>query len=135
MAWTRFFRRGRRAQEFARELDSYLAHEVDDNLARGMSRDEAERAARLKLGNRTLVRESERERDERGRQEAFHFTGFGSVRPRPNAASASPAPAANSTRKPNSPETAPASSGVIARESDCSERKIPRTRPCSEAAL
>jgi predicted permease len=63
MAWTRFFQRGRREQEFARELDSYLAHEVDDNLARGMSRDEAERAARLKLGNRVLVRESERERD------------------------------------------------------------------------
>jgi predicted permease len=63
MAWTRFFRRGRRAQEFARELDSYLAHEVDDNLARGMNRDEAERTARVKLGNRTLVRESERERD------------------------------------------------------------------------
>ncbi|HWB30316.1 MAG TPA: ABC transporter permease [Vicinamibacterales bacterium] len=63
MMWTRFFRRGRRERELIRELESYLAHEVDDNLARGMSRAEAERAARLKLGNRTLVRESERERD------------------------------------------------------------------------
>jgi predicted permease len=63
MAWTRFFRRGRRETEFSRELESYVAHEVDDNFARGMSRDDAERAARLKLGNRTLVREAERERD------------------------------------------------------------------------
>src|SRR5690242_17083555 len=63
MTWTRFFRRRRREAEFARELQSYLAHEVDDNLARGFSRAEAERAARLKLGNDTVLRETERERD------------------------------------------------------------------------
>jgi len=63
MSWKRFFRRGRRADEFARELGSYLQHEVDDNMARGMSHADAEHAARRKLGNQALVRESERERD------------------------------------------------------------------------
>jgi predicted permease len=63
MNWRRFFQRGRRDADLARELGSYLAHEVDDNLARGMSREDAERAARRKLGNQTLVREAERERN------------------------------------------------------------------------
>lgn len=63
MNWTRFFQRARRDEDLARELGSYLAHEVDDNLARGMTREDAERAARRKLGNRTLVREAERERN------------------------------------------------------------------------
>ena len=57
MGLSRFFRRGRWDSERARELESYLAHEYDDNRARGMSHDEARRAARLKLGNATLVRE------------------------------------------------------------------------------
>ena len=57
MSWTRFFRRGRWDSERARELESYLAHEYDDNRARGMTHDEALRAARMKLGNTTLVRE------------------------------------------------------------------------------
>jgi predicted permease len=63
MKWKRLFQRQRREADFARELRSYLAHEVDDNVARGMSREDAERVARRKLGNQTLVRESERERD------------------------------------------------------------------------
>ena len=41
-----------------REIDSYVLHEIDDNLARGMTPDEARRAALRKLGNRTRVRES-----------------------------------------------------------------------------
>jgi predicted permease len=57
MSWSRFFRRGRWDTERTRELESYLAHEYDDNRARGMTHDEALRAARLKLGNPTLVRE------------------------------------------------------------------------------
>src|SRR5262245_11870112 len=57
MSLTRFFRRAEWDRERARELESYLAHEYDDNRARGMSHDEALRAARLKLGNATLVRE------------------------------------------------------------------------------
>src|SRR6476659_2548347 len=57
MALTRFFRRGRWDDERARELDAHLAIETDENIARGMSVDEARLAARRKLGNRTLVRE------------------------------------------------------------------------------
>lgn len=57
MGLRRFMRRRQIDAERARELDDYLAHEIDDNLGRGMSRDEATRAAHLRLGNRTLIRE------------------------------------------------------------------------------
>lgn len=57
MAWSRFFRRARWDDERAKELEDYLAHEIDDNLARGMSPDDATRAAHRALGNRALIRE------------------------------------------------------------------------------
>jgi putative ABC transport system permease protein len=57
MSWSRFFRRSRWDAERARELQDYLAHEIDDNMGRGMSRDEATRAAHRALGNPTLIRE------------------------------------------------------------------------------
>ena len=57
MGWTRFFRRRVWDEERARELDAYLEIETEENIARGMSRDEARYAARKKLGNPTLIRE------------------------------------------------------------------------------
>lgn len=57
MALSRFFRRGRWDDERARELQDYLAHEIDDNIARGMSPEESRRAAHRKLGNATRIRE------------------------------------------------------------------------------
>ncbi len=57
MAWTRFFRRRYWDRERARELDAYLETETDENIARGMSPDEARSAARRKLGNPVMVRE------------------------------------------------------------------------------
>jgi putative ABC transport system permease protein len=57
MSWRRFFHRNRWDDERARELEAYLAIESDENIARGMSPDEARLAAQRKLGNRTLVRE------------------------------------------------------------------------------
>jgi hypothetical protein len=57
MGWSRFFRRGRWDDERARELGDYLAHEIDDNIARGMTPDEARRAAHRQLGNPTRIRE------------------------------------------------------------------------------
>src|SRR5271157_5174059 len=57
MSWTRFFRRHRWDEERARELDSYLETETDENIARGMSPQEARYAARRKLGNTTFIRE------------------------------------------------------------------------------
>ena len=57
MGWTRFFRRAQWDRERLAEIESYLAQETDDNLARGMPPREASAAARRKLGNPTLIRE------------------------------------------------------------------------------
>src|SRR5216684_8716869 len=57
MGWTRFFRRRAWDEERARELETYLQMETDENIARGMTLQEARRAARRKLGNPTVIRE------------------------------------------------------------------------------
>jgi hypothetical protein len=57
MGFRRFFRRGYWDDERARELQAYLAQEIDDNLARGMTPGEARTAAQRKLGNTTRIRE------------------------------------------------------------------------------
>jgi predicted permease len=57
MSLTRFFRRKHWDEERARELDAYLDAETDENIARGMSPEEARYAAHRKLGNTTLIRE------------------------------------------------------------------------------
>ena len=57
MSWTRFFRRRRWDEERARELETYLQIEADENIARGMSPQEARHAAQRKLGNSTQIRE------------------------------------------------------------------------------
>jgi predicted permease len=54
---TRFLRRGRWDDERARELEAHLGFEIDDNMARGMTAEEARAAARRKLGNPTRIRE------------------------------------------------------------------------------
>ncbi len=53
----RFFQRSHEDAELAREIDSHLEHEIDDNVARGMSREEARRRAYVKLGNPLRIRE------------------------------------------------------------------------------
>lgn len=55
--WKRYFRRARRDEELAREVESYLAHETERNRELGMSAEEAANAARRKFGNPTLTRE------------------------------------------------------------------------------
>src|SRR5687768_9875997 len=57
MSWTRFFRRRHCDDERAKELQDYLAHEIDDNIARGLSPEAAAAAANRRLGNTTLIRE------------------------------------------------------------------------------
>jgi predicted permease len=57
MSLQRFFRRTKWDAERARELDAYLETETTDNIARGMSPQDARDAARRKLGNLTQVRE------------------------------------------------------------------------------
>src|SRR2546426_12780936 len=57
MSWLRFFDRDRWDAERARELQAHLEIETGENIARGMTPDEARYAARRKLGNATLIRE------------------------------------------------------------------------------
>jgi putative ABC transport system permease protein len=57
MAWSRFWQRGDWDAERARELEAYLQIETDENIARGMTPDQARSAARRKLGNPIQVRE------------------------------------------------------------------------------
>jgi putative ABC transport system permease protein len=57
MGWYRFFRRTEWDRERSRELEAYLDHETDENIARGMSPQEARHAANRKLGNLTRIRE------------------------------------------------------------------------------
>jgi putative ABC transport system permease protein len=55
----------------SQELESHLAHEIDDNLARGMSPEEARRQAFLKLSNPFRIRD--------GAWEANSFAGSESI--------------------------------------------------------
>jgi putative ABC transport system permease protein len=57
MSWRRFWQRKRRDEDLAREIESYVAHEIADNIARGMGEDEARYAAQRRFGNTTSVRE------------------------------------------------------------------------------
>lgn len=57
MGWRRFFRRDWWDEERARELQSHLDIETDDNIALGMSPAAAREAARLKLGDAGRIRE------------------------------------------------------------------------------
>jgi predicted permease len=53
----RFFRRRRSDAEVSIEMENHLILESDENLARGMSREEARRQAFLKFGSRERIRE------------------------------------------------------------------------------
>lgn len=53
--------RGRVDQEFQEELDSHFQHLTEENLRRGMTLPEAERAAKLRLGGATQLREINRD--------------------------------------------------------------------------
>ena len=57
MRLPRWLARARWDRERARELESYLEIETADNIARGLSPDDARDAARRKLGNLTRIRE------------------------------------------------------------------------------
>lgn len=59
--WQRFCRWLRRDAELEEELRSHLAMAIEDRLARGESRAEAERTARRELGNELLVKDVARE--------------------------------------------------------------------------
>src|SRR5690348_4529168 len=56
MSWLTIFRR-REDEERRRELEDYLARETEENIARGMTAEEARRVAHVKLGNMRRIRE------------------------------------------------------------------------------
>lgn len=58
MNFMRFFRRRRADAELEQEMAFFLDEETAENMARGMTEDEARRQARIKLGNRQKVREN-----------------------------------------------------------------------------
>ncbi|MBZ5497680.1 MAG: ABC transporter permease [Acidobacteriia bacterium] len=57
MGWSRFFRRSFWDDERAREIQSYIEIETDENIARGMHPHEARCAACRKFGNPVFIRE------------------------------------------------------------------------------
>ena len=57
MSVRRFFRRTAWDRERAAEIDAHIAHMADDLRSRGIAPEEAERRARARFGNPTLVRE------------------------------------------------------------------------------
>jgi predicted permease len=57
MTLPKYFRRKRRDAELDLEIEEHLAHEIEDNLAAGLTSEEARRRAYLKFGNPTRVRE------------------------------------------------------------------------------
>src|ERR1700681_4391889 len=58
--WLRYLRRRQRDDDFALEVEAYLQHEIDENIARGMNPREAAWAARRKFGNVTTAKENTR---------------------------------------------------------------------------
>ena len=57
MNWRRFFRRNYWDAERVEEMQSFIEHETEENVARGMTEEEARRQAYLKFGNPQKVRE------------------------------------------------------------------------------
>ncbi|HEV3036279.1 MAG TPA: ABC transporter permease [Candidatus Angelobacter sp.] len=57
MSWRRFFRRDQWDRERSSEIQTHLEIEIDDNISRGMSAEEARSAAYRKLGNPSRIRE------------------------------------------------------------------------------
>jgi putative ABC transport system permease protein len=57
MGWSRFFRRAKWDQDRLEEIESYIQIETDDNVARGLTPQEAREAAHRKFGNATRIRE------------------------------------------------------------------------------
>ena len=53
----RFFTRRKRDAEFAREMEAHIEMEIDENVARGLSPEEARRQARIAFGGEEQVKE------------------------------------------------------------------------------
>jgi predicted permease len=71
MSWLRYFRRKQRTERLSGEIEAYLAQEIEDNVAAGMSGQEAVWAAHRKFGNITGIKETVREMNTIGFVETF----------------------------------------------------------------
>lgn len=58
MSWSRFVHRRRADAELREEINTFLSEEIAENMARGMAVEEAQRQARIKLGNPQKARET-----------------------------------------------------------------------------
>src|SRR5258708_13428836 len=58
MSLLRFFRRRKSDAELQLEMDSFMAEEIAENTARGMTPEEARRRARIKMGDPQKARET-----------------------------------------------------------------------------
>ena len=58
MSWRRYFRRSSRQDDLQAEIESYLAITIEDNIAAGMTEEQARSAAYRKFGNVTHVKET-----------------------------------------------------------------------------
>jgi putative ABC transport system permease protein len=70
MNWRRFFHRDKADSDHGEEFRCHLEIEIDENIARGMSPDEARREACAKFGSPTLIRE-----------EVYHMNRIGILDP------------------------------------------------------
>ncbi|MBS1804370.1 MAG: ABC transporter permease [Acidobacteria bacterium] len=68
---TRFFQRPSRRRESELELEDHLQRETEENIERGMSPDDARRAAHIKLGNVTRILADMEQQDRFGPLEAL----------------------------------------------------------------
>jgi predicted permease len=66
MQWKRYLERRRRDEDLAAEIAHHIAQETDDNVARGLSPEDARVAALRKFGNRRAVREAVYDRNSIG---------------------------------------------------------------------
>ena len=66
MQWKRYFERQRRDADLSVEIAHHIAQEIDDNVARGLSPEDARAAALRKFGNRRAVREAVYDRNSIG---------------------------------------------------------------------
>lgn len=57
MGFRKYWRRNEEDGELRREMEAHIAHEADENVARGMVEEEARRKARIKFGSETTARE------------------------------------------------------------------------------
>jgi hypothetical protein len=56
--WRQVFRRAEMEDDLSDELQFYLDHEIERNVAAGMPRDEAERSARRAFGSMLRVKDA-----------------------------------------------------------------------------